>query len=262
MIAADKLALKANLTQGINQILGRLVDLYSKNLNSLGVQTSVVSGLAFTATIASSLHDNYLNNHNPLLSGLYYTFIQFALIATLLSVVLSTIGAAYGPSLALTGSSSAVVVYGACYSVTSIINLSLTAVKNMQQLQEYVFSLMAFSIFCLIVGVTLYSFANYTTGEAVLVTILCIAGGILLFRITPLASPTMSHIGTGEALRTLQSIRYKGTKYLDELMKAFQGERGMVDMKGNPAPAMSNKPPPIAHAGYLWRRRDKHKVRL
>ena len=118
MIAADKLALKANLTQGINQILGRLVDLYSKNLNSLGVQTSVVSGLAFTATIASSLHDNYLNNHNPLLSGLYYTFIQFALIATLLSVVLSTIGAAYGPSLALTGSSSAVVVYGTCDQFT------------------------------------------------------------------------------------------------------------------------------------------------
>ena len=52
----------------------------------------------------------------------------------------------------------------------------------MQQLQEYVFSLMAFSILCLIIGVTLYSYANYTTGEATLVTLLCIIGGILLFR--------------------------------------------------------------------------------
>lgn len=113
MIVGDRKALKATLTHGISNILRQLVELYSSNLNHLGVQTSVIAGLSFAGAIASYFpdHRNDLTRIS-ILSGLYYTLIQLSLICTLLSMVICTISGAYGPSLALTGKSSRVIVYG------------------------------------------------------------------------------------------------------------------------------------------------------
>jgi hypothetical protein len=113
MIVGDRKALKATLTHGISNILRQLVELYSSNLNHLGVQTSVIAGLSFAGAIASYFPDDKSGlTRISVLSGLYYTLIQLSLICTLLSMVICTISGAYGPSLALTGKSSRVIVYG------------------------------------------------------------------------------------------------------------------------------------------------------
>lgn len=46
MIAGDRKALKATLTHGISDILQEVVDLYSINLNQLGVDPSLLSTLS------------------------------------------------------------------------------------------------------------------------------------------------------------------------------------------------------------------------
>mmetsp|Transcript_24362 Transcript_24362/g.35745 ORF Transcript_24362/g.35745 Transcript_24362/m.35745 type:complete len:360 (+) Transcript_24362:176-1255(+) len=230
MIAGDRKALKATLTQGISNILRQLVDLYSSNLNHLGIQTSVIAGLAFAAAIASSFPDENTGHTFNVFSGLYYTTVQLALISSLLSMVICTISGAYGPSLALTGKSSKVIVY---------------AVREMQGMQEYVFCLGGFSIFCLLTGLSIYGFATYKLGHAILVACLCVVGAVLLFR---------------RGLSTLQDIRYKGSRYLDEIFRAFQGVDGdVVDVSTGPKGAKAALYPAATCAGYLWRRKEIHK---
>lgn len=112
MIAADRLALKANIIQGISQNLQLLVDLYSTNLNSCGVQSSVISSIMYASLSSTSLHDEYLNDNMPWLSGLYYGLCILSLTAALTCVILCTIAAVYGPWLALTGESNEVIIKG------------------------------------------------------------------------------------------------------------------------------------------------------
>lgn len=225
----DRKALKATLTHGISNILRQLVELYSSNLNHLGVQTSVIAGLSFAGAIASYFPDDKNNlTKISILSGLYYTLIQLSLICTLLSMVICTISGAYGPSLALTGKSSRVIVY---------------AVKEMQRMQEYVFALGGFSILCMLLALITYSYAEYDMGHAILVTIFTVIGGILIFR---------------RGMNTLQEIRYKGTKYLDEILRAFQGGDGfVVDGVGSKA-AKKTANPTITFASDVWRKREMH----
>lgn len=112
MIAGDRLALKANLQQGISQILQELVNLYSQNLNALGVQTSAVATVAIGGLLGNSLDDVKVAHDAPGIGGIYYALIQMALMGCLGCVVISTLAASYGPSLALTGKSLAMVSYG------------------------------------------------------------------------------------------------------------------------------------------------------
>ena len=65
MIEADKLALKATLAQSINQIISQLVNLYSNNLNALGITVSAIVGLSFSGSISSSFDDAKANAENP-----------------------------------------------------------------------------------------------------------------------------------------------------------------------------------------------------
>ena len=139
MIAGDRKALKATLNHGITNILRRLVDLYAYNLNQLskttilsniiyncdvaGIQTSVLAGLAFNGAI----QPNFLRERDGFgprsadYAWVFSTLIQFAMITSFLSMVVSTLASQYGPSLALTGKSSKVVVYGARFHTDAII---------------------------------------------------------------------------------------------------------------------------------------------
>ena len=112
MIAADRLALKANVVQGISQNLQLLVDLYSTNLNSCGVQSSVIASIMYASLASTSLDDTYLNENKPWLAGLYYSLSILSLTAAMSCVILCTIAAVYGPWLALTGESNEVIIKG------------------------------------------------------------------------------------------------------------------------------------------------------
>lgn len=113
MIAADRLALKANIIQGISQNLQLLVDLYSTNLNSYGVQSSVIASIMYASLASTSLYDEELNEDRAWLSGLYYGSSILSLTAAMSCVILCTIAAVYGPWLSLTGDSNTVIIKGA-----------------------------------------------------------------------------------------------------------------------------------------------------
>lgn len=115
MIVADRLALKANIVQGISQNLQLLVQLYSTNLNSCGVQSSVMSSIMYASVSSTSFQDAFLNESKPWLSGLFYSLAILSLTASLSCVILCTIAAVYGPWLALTGESNAVIIKGITY---------------------------------------------------------------------------------------------------------------------------------------------------
>jgi hypothetical protein len=68
----------------------------------------------------------------------------------------------------------------------------------------------------------------------------------------------------GRGLRTLQEIRHKGTKYLDEIFRVFQGGDGdVIDGVGSgKGGAKQSLYPSTACSGYLWRRKDVHQVAL
>ncbi|CAE7502884.1 unnamed protein product, partial [Symbiodinium microadriaticum] len=118
-------------------------------------------------------------------------------------------------------------------------------VRQMQRMQEYVFCLGGLSIFFLLTGLSIYGFATYKLGHAVLVAVMCTVGAVLLFR---------------RGLRTLQEIRYKGTRYLDEIFKVFQGVDGdVVDAAGGKTGVKTaGLFPSTSCSGYLWRRKEIH----
>lgn len=126
MIEADKRALKATLTHGISTILGELVGLYSSNLGSLGnshfrhnchktvpgVQTSVIAGLSFAGSVATNFPDSSHNLYIYSLSWFYYIILYVSFVSSVVSLVVTTVSSAFGPSLALTGSDSKTILYG------------------------------------------------------------------------------------------------------------------------------------------------------
>lgn len=68
----------------------------------------------------------------------------------------------------------------------------------------------------------------------------------------------------GRGLRTLQEIRYKGTRYLDEIFRVFQGVDGDVIDGVAGGSKTGAKPaslyPSTSCTGYLWRRKEIHEV--
>jgi hypothetical protein len=115
MIAADRLALQANIVQGISSNLRMLVDLYAGNLNSISVQATVLAALGYASVASTNFDNEKLNTQNPLLSGIYFFLSITCLICGILCVVLCTIAAVYGPRLALTGDSNAMIIKGDRY---------------------------------------------------------------------------------------------------------------------------------------------------
>jgi hypothetical protein len=55
---------------------------------------------------------------------------------------------------------------------------------------------------------------------------------------------------------TLQDIRFKGTKYLDDILHAMDGGGG-----GAREGEQEVKPPSVAQEGYVWKRKELHKVK-
>jgi hypothetical protein len=77
-----------------------------------GVKSSVICAFSFAGCVATNFPDAHNGVIFGSLSGIYYTTLQFAFISSMISVVVCTITAAFGPSLALNGKSEKLVVYG------------------------------------------------------------------------------------------------------------------------------------------------------
>lgn len=112
MIAADRLALQANVVQAISSNLRMLVDLYAGNLNSISVQATVLAALGYASVASTNFNNERLNSENKIISGLYFATAITCLICAMLCVILCTIAAVYGPQLALTGDSNATIIKG------------------------------------------------------------------------------------------------------------------------------------------------------
>ena len=114
-------------------------------------------------------------------------------VSSVVSVVTATIASAFGPSLALTGSDSKTILYGKRSQPTTA--LLPLAIRQMQFIQEYVFVLGGISVVTMVASLAifrfsnfslsffydqLFSFATFTLGPAIMTTIFCIVGTILL----------------------------------------------------------------------------------
>lgn len=101
----------------------------------------------------------------------------------------------------------------------------------------------------------------YTKGQAAIVSALCIVGtlGILCQFVCLLP---LSYVFSDASHRSMVTIRYKGTKFLDELLRAFEEEDGnIVGTSGKPNRDSSNIPN-ISYHAPLWIRNEPHKVML
>jgi hypothetical protein len=229
MIVADRLALKANIVQGISQNLQLLVDLYSTNLNSCGVQSSVIASIMYASLASTSLKDGYLNDEVRWLSGLYYGLSIVSLTASMSCVILCTIAAVYGPWLALTGESNEVII---------------KAVLEMKKTQQFVFYMGCFAMVTFLTSVMAYMYSNFQEGVATMVTVM------LIFTVFLIATLGM---------RAMQRIRFKGKKYLDELFKLMQSQHESEAVARDQMTTNRAMAPAVQHAGALWRRRAAHK---
>ncbi len=81
MIEADRNLLKASLTSGLLEIQQRLVDNYTKNLQSLGTMGALIGGFALSGV-------QEINFPNTGAGSLYNQIVYGALITTALSVSL------------------------------------------------------------------------------------------------------------------------------------------------------------------------------
>ncbi len=62
--------------------------------------------------------------------------------------------------------------------------------------------------------------------------------------------------------KSLNGIRYKGTKFLDEIFQIFEGESGEIagSSNANNKKATQEKDPSTSYAAPLWIRNEQHKV--
>lgn len=226
MIAADRLNLHATVVQGISQNLSLLVNLYSQNLNSLGVQAAFVASLAYASVTSSSYNDDFGNTERPYLSGLFYSSNAYCLITALLCVIISSLSTVYGPWLALTGEDNA---------------MTIKAVLEMKKAQSYVFYIGASSVFVYCTTFIFYSFTTYNKGTAGMVSLVVMSIAICLGK--------MAH-------NSMKQLTLKGQKHLDEIFKMMQGDKDNEKIFGeNPSSARF---PTNTFADYVWRREEAH----
>lgn len=224
MIAGDKKALKASVKSGLNNVLRSLVDLYAANLNQLGIQAAVLAGLAFNGAIQSNFPVRHYTQQYLVDCYIFHTMIEIGMILTFLSMTICVISGSYGPSLALVGKSTRVVLY---------------ACEEMQKWQEYAFRMAGLSIFFIVFGIVFYSFAQYRLSFACINMFIAIAGSLLLVR---------------RGIRTLHEVRYKGTKYKDEILRALQG----IDEAEEQEKLKEGVEKSITYQNYVWRRKEVH----
>lgn len=224
MIAGDKKALKASIKHGLNNVLRSLVDLYAANLDQLGIQAAVLAGLAFNGSIQSNFPVREYTTKNLIDNFVFHTFLEIGMILTFLSMTICVISGSYGPSLALIGRSTHVVLY---------------ACEEMQKWQEYAFKMAAISVFFIVFGIVFYSFAQYRMSFALINLTISVSGSILLVR---------------RGVKTLQEVRYKGTKYKDEILRALQG----IDQAEEQERAKEGLERSVEYKDYLWKRKESH----
>lgn len=60
----------------------------------------------------------------------------------------------------------------------------------------------------------------------------------------------------GRGVKTLQEVRYKGTKYKDEILRALQG----IDQAEEQERAKEGLERSVEYKDYLWKRKESHDV--
>ena len=89
----------------------------------------MLAGLAFNGAIQPNFftETDGFSFSDTIYAGVFSTLIQLAMLTSFLSKVVSTLASQYGPSLALTGKSSKIVVYGStashCLSLPQLLNV-------------------------------------------------------------------------------------------------------------------------------------------
>lgn len=78
----------------------------------IGVQTSVIAGLSFAGSVATNFPDSSHNLYIYTLSWFYYMILLISFVSSVVSVVVTTVSSAFGPSLALSGNDSKTILYG------------------------------------------------------------------------------------------------------------------------------------------------------
>ena len=146
MIAADKNLLQATLTQGVLQIQTSLIDLYTKNLNSIGTLAALVAGFAYTGVAEADYSDTYPGD---VLVYFYYFFDIVCLSMGVFCISQATIVTMYGPSLALNGDTSEAVT---------------AAVGHMCDQQTFTFKIGAVSVTSLLISACLLTWARRDPG--------------------------------------------------------------------------------------------------
>lgn len=159
MIAADKNLLQASLTQGVLQIQTSLIDLYTKNLNSIGTLAALVAGFAYTGIAEADYTITY--EGDPLIY-FYFLFDALCLTMGVFCISQATIVTMYGPSLALNGESADAVT---------------TAVGHMCEQQAFTFMIGAISVTSLIISACVLTWARREAG----VGAMCMAIYIVIY---------------------------------------------------------------------------------
>ena len=146
MIAADKNKLQATLTQGVLQIQTSLIDLYTKNLNSIGTLGALVAGFAYTGVAEADYGQTTTSDG---IVYFYYFFDVLCLSMGVFCISQATIVAMFGPSLALNGDTAEAVT---------------TAVGHMCDQQTFTFKIGAVSVTSLLISACLLTWARRETG--------------------------------------------------------------------------------------------------
>jgi hypothetical protein len=165
MIAGDKNMLQASLTQGVLKIQTRLVTLYTKNLRALGIGGTRMSAFAAMASGAKIPHNLYVYNESMMY--FYYFFDLLAFCMGVFCVCHATIVRVFGPTMALTGDSPETV---------------MTAIRNMQAEQTFVFKIAATAIMSVMTAFCILGWMRLDHGIAAMDTVIYVGGMILLVK--------------------------------------------------------------------------------
>ena len=157
MIAGDKNLLTATLTQGVLNIQGNLITLYSRNINGMAVQAALIAGFCWTGYVEVIYP---IDDVNLILAYFFYPLNALCFITTIYIVSQASLGVIFGPTAALTGDTAEHV---------------MDAIRNMRYQQEHLFIVgFACISLCFITNILL-TYARVSKGPAT-VTMIFILG--------------------------------------------------------------------------------------
>jgi len=99
MLAADKLLLTSSIRQNATELKGKELSLHKTNFDTVGTQAAVLAGFAVGMLVEFEVPENT----HAVLSGGFYTFAVFTLVANLRCVAMTTCITVMGTGLALRG---------------------------------------------------------------------------------------------------------------------------------------------------------------